>query len=131
MQVQSLRELDKLIAEKIFGWTDFLDNQTGYLPLTGCPPAGLNKRTRSTVFHYSTQIQYAWMIVEKFSSAVIEKSFLQGEHFSAYIMTAPDGYPLDAFSRAKTAEAAICICALKIKGVEVELAVKEYKLHGQ
>lgn len=136
MQVKSLRELDKLVAEKIFGWCDFWENtsSTGYHYLMGYPPhelaTGIDAE-RQEVLNYSTDIAAAWSIIEKFSSAIIEKSFLLGEHFSAYMMTSLDGYPLDAFIRAKTPEAAICICALKAKGVEVELDIVGYKLYGQ
>ncbi len=128
MQLKSLRELDKLVAEKIFGWCDFWESSVtsaGWYYLKGCPPQeqaiGVDtKRQEAPVPKYSTDIAAAWAITEKFYSANISR-LSNGTEFEAYLVTTDGKSNIDGHAKAKTVEVALCLAALKTKGVEVEL----------
>ncbi|MBW4478605.1 MAG: hypothetical protein KME54_17535 [Tolypothrix brevis GSE-NOS-MK-07-07A] len=125
MQLKSLRELDKLVAEQIFDWCDFWENtsSSGYYYLMGYPPQeqamGIDGE-RQEVWNYSSDIVAAWSITEKFYSANISK-LSNGTEFEAYLVTTDGKTNIDGHAKAKTVEVALCLAALEAKGIEVEL----------
>ncbi|MFN6560024.1 MAG: BC1872 family protein [Nostoc sp. ChiSLP01] len=129
INIKSLRELDKLVAEKIFGWCDFWESSatsTGWYYLKGCPPQeqaiGVDaKRQEAPVPKYSTDVAAAWSITEKFYSANISK-LSNGTEYSAYLVTTDGEANVDGLATAKTVEIALCLAALKTKNIEVVLS---------
>lgn len=108
------RKIDVLIAEHVMGlevcesppvapcYVDYgvgVDGVDGWLP------------------HYSTNIAAAWEVVERFHSAGIRVDTGldgKGNRYRVRIITR------NITQRAKTAPMAICLAALKAKGIEVE-----------
>lgn len=125
IKINSLRELDKLVAEKIFGWCDFWENtvNNSYQYLMGYPPQeqdmGIDAE-RQEVWRYSTELEPAWSITEKFYSANISK-LSNGAEFEAYLVTTDGKVNIDGCAKAKSVEIALCLAALQTKGIEVEL----------
>jgi hypothetical protein len=108
--IRSLRELDALVAEKVFGWTDVVaDLESGI-------PAGWDRRW--DLYHYSSNIGAAWGIIEKFAEESQTASLQSvGSRWIAQ---------LDNSARAAaTAPLAICLAALKNEGIDIELQLKE------
>jgi hypothetical protein len=122
---EQLRKIDALIAEHMFGHEVF----TNGLGIQLMYPEKL--RAATNVPHYSTNIATAWDIVEK----------LHGH--GVRIETGSDGvnryrclsyYNDTCISvRATTAPLAICLLALKSKGIDIEqeLALDELVTEGQ
>ena len=135
MQINSLRELDKLVAEKIFGWCDFWENTSsiGYHYLMGYPPQeqamGIDAE-RQEVWNYSTDIAAAWSIIEKLYSANVSK-LSNGAEFEAYLVTTDGKANIDGHAKAKTIEVALCLAALRAKGIEVKLVERIYRFDAQ
>ncbi|WP_049680939.1 BC1872 family protein [Peribacillus loiseleuriae] len=105
-------EIDRLIAEKVMGWTS-----DGYLyhdMITG-DMCSINE------FRPSEDLEDAWLIVEKISYGNTELIFdleLRYKGFWAYFT---DGKSDDYSSeQEKTAPLAICVAALKATGVNIE-----------
>lgn len=108
------RELDALIAEKVFGAVRTQEKFQGYVPIPGDPvyysevykyPTGVNyliddPKNRHGMMggvpHYSTDISAAWEVVEK-----LNKQY---------------SFHLNTKGSADTAPHAICLAALKAVG---------------
>jgi len=100
-EMQAGREMDCLIAEKIFKWEDADWNCEVHCH-TGRPP---NRCSYEKVLDYSTDIAAAWEVFMKFTgSSICQRNRL----FEAYI----DGQPY-SLTYAETAPLAICRAALK------------------
>lgn len=115
------RELDALIAEKVFGlkieWEHYA---------AGSRPMVIEEDVRGNKMapHYSTQIADAWLVVEKMKT-------------NNYCFTLYDAYdpewaalfsPRDAelnLAEAATAPLAICLSALKAVGVETDDEIRD------
>lgn len=60
-----MRELDKEVAEKIFGWTDFAGEEYSLL---GVPPQAKNQNRRWSVPYFSIDLKEAWSVVREMKS---------------------------------------------------------------
>lgn len=113
-------ELDRLIAEKVMGWTQVAtDGVSSY----GTPPEDqLRERdghgTGEGHFHvpyYSTSIADAWRVVESMAKEGFEPSLdFEGGRWKVCVFE--EGYIIAGYA-AESAPLAICLCALKAKGV--------------
>ena len=107
IKVNSLREIDRLVAEHIFKWGLFTH------PELGNKLTGLYNSKREEVPYYSTDISAAWQIIKQFQGSLHKLS----KGYSAFIHIGKDSY----FEDANTPELAICLAALRTKGIEVDL----------
>ena len=107
------RELDALIAEKVFGWTHCAPNSpydgevTGVFFGTGRPHGG----GTIPLPHYSTDISAAWEVVEKVG--LLNEYLLGCWDDGIWVVSDVDG---NWYADAVTAPLAICLAALKAKG---------------
>lgn len=116
------RELDALIAEKVMGWTNVIDNSVTHM--TGGQLLGVSPDERASPFtgylaktyvpHYSTDMTDAWKVVEKIASCAIEHE--RDECRVVAIAFRGDGLPYEGRATCKTAPLAICLAALKAVG---------------
>lgn len=122
---KSYREIDALVAEHVFGWIkekklgiDYLYFQPGF-SLGACSywePVIWNKlAVAEWLPHYSTQIEDSWRIIKSFEKE--SRFHLSGFYDGVY--RAKFGVPIDVSGEAETIEAAICLAALKAKGVSL------------
>ena len=113
------REIDRLIAERVMGWTNLYAQGARF----GTSPKG---KSHSIIPPYSTDMSAAWEVVEK-----LRQSGYQGKLDWA---TPELGYECYFWSsslppnemqcpRTQTAPLAICLAALKVMGVSIELVV--------
>lgn len=120
------RELDKLIAEKIMGWTEleFKNPQyAGSVELYGAKPGEraspyTGAKAKYVVPKYSTDISAAWEVVEKLKWAEPEISWSDEQH--CWHAMFRKGRSSGVSSGADTAPLAICLAALKTHGIEVK-----------
>ncbi|MED4718257.1 MULTISPECIES: BC1872 family protein [Bacillaceae] len=107
------REIDRLVAEKVMGWTlkemtatsAWMDSQGGW--------------TLYQMWKPSTDMRDAWLVAEKLYITVCPQQGAPTEmSVWAEINKQPLGNCYEAF--AKTAPMAICLVALKAAGVEIE-----------
>lgn len=117
---KTLREIDALIATEIMGWRLVL-NSSGEQVGVCCPPYWFPVSPPK----YSSDISAAWEVVEKmaligFEDFNLDTSYVPGGwKWTCYFF---DSLGKDAESRRRdTAPLAICIAALKTKGIEVEV----------
>ena len=113
IKTNNLQLINKLVAEHIFGWTLFTHPELGY-KLTGC-----YKDIRTEVYYYSTNIFYAWALLDMFNKAEVVKH--QKDSYSCTIhLYDTEGIPYNEIRRwGPTVEIAICLATLEVKGVEV------------
>ena len=120
IKVNSLREIDKLVAEHIFGWTGFWEGVQGRHYLMGYSPVEqpiqIGYSEREEVWYYSTNIKVAWNILNNFIYFNLEK--IKKSDWEVWL-SPKEG--LTRISTASTPELAICLAALKTKGIEVDL----------
>ncbi|MEK4883458.1 hypothetical protein NST81_01835 [Bacillus sp. FSL W8-0223] len=115
----NLREIDRLVAEKVMGWK--VSKGRSGLEWYEANENGKFEFIRSvTDFEPSTDIRDAWQVVEKLKIAVIPQA---GDpptdmKYLAEIDRQPFGDNYEAY--AGTAELAICLVALKSVGVNIE-----------
>lgn len=108
------RELDLLIAEKVMGY-DPIENMVydAQPPISVVPPW-------RPLPYYSTDIAAAWEVVEKMREesvySFIDNTQSPGGKYFCSMVTIDKGM---AGARAATAPHAICLAALRAKGVEV------------
>lgn len=124
IKVNSLREIDKLVAEHIFGWTGFWEGVQGRHYLMGYSPVEqpiqVGYSEREEVWYYSTDIKVAWNILDNFIKNKIKTQIKKIEKSDWEIWLSPkEG--LTNISTASTPELAICLAALKTKGIKIEL----------
>jgi hypothetical protein len=104
------RELDALVAEKIFGWL-MIDAAAGI----GAPDhSGLS--AIAAVPHYSTDIAAVWQIVEHFGrkAASVDVSRRMRGYRCVIVWDGPN-----ADARAESAPLAICLAGLRACDVKV------------
>jgi hypothetical protein len=124
----TLREIDKLVATEIFGWKkahrpveskttvsamikSLLDEDQGYWWLL---PDGTG---RDDIPHYSSDIAAAWDVVTKLRNEFdVEIEVLSESHRCELKGADPNNR---FFIYAPTAPLAICLAALKSKGIEI------------
>lgn len=110
------RELDKLVAEHIFGWADFSGKHDF---LYGCPPSFDD--VRREVPHYSTNLQDTWEIVEELKNAGLKIAiYIDADITTCHITDAPSSFMTVWEVEADTPQLAICLAALKALGVDME-----------
>ncbi|MFE4202092.1 BC1872 family protein [Aneurinibacillus aneurinilyticus] len=107
--MKACRELDGLIATKVFGYK--------IAPIHADEDLWILDDSQELhvsypVPHYSTNIADAWQVVEKFKECDLQKH--ESGNYTCYI-TLYKTYESDA----ETAPLAICLAALKAIGVEV------------
>ena len=123
IKVNSLREIDKLVAEHLFNWADFIVFNTylyGIPPLTadeGNDNETINKIDVVYVPEYSSYIETAWKIVNLFPELYLIKHEEKTYNCSIYIEALNENS--DFYATGQTAELAICLAALKVKNIEV------------
>jgi len=106
------RQLDALIAEKVMGWTDFVPKENSpQFDVTATPPKWDCMRYQR-VPDYSTSIAAAWEVVEKFPRFEIVGS--ENRWAVLFDRESDIDYVID-----ESVTKAICLAALKAKGVEV------------
>jgi hypothetical protein len=110
--VQAGPELDALVAEKAMGWRDIAMDTGG---IWANQLVGYVHGRAQPVPPWSMDIAAAWLVVERFYSARIER-LSDGEVYEAYLVTERDGANADGFARAPTAPLAICRAALAALG---------------
>lgn len=111
--VRDLRALDALVAERLFGWE--LDPDRRY----GMPPGYHDKRNRPRVRDYSSKIADGWTVVER----------MRSHGAMGYSVELVSFNPVGGWDAVfgihsanhVSAPVAICLCALRSKGVDVEL----------
>ena len=121
-----LTRIDRLVAEKVMGWhTGFISDgrwivkKEWWLSKDGLAQEIVYK------WHPTTDISRAWMVVEKMEPEyhwTIRTPFDKGDRYSAGLtplgFTGWNGIP-DYLVNADTAPLAICLAALKAKGIEI------------
>lgn len=106
-------ELDAIIAEKVMGLYVLSDGPEWF---TVDQPPSKDRQTQREVKRYSTNIAHAFEVVEKvgyarFRLSGIRQPLMSGERYSASFGV--------GYADAETAPHAICLAALRAKGVEV------------
>jgi hypothetical protein len=104
------REIDKLIAEKIMKVPCFL-SQFGHGEVLWAEFEGQD----SVVFHPTSNMRDAWMVVEKLGEVNID---FANDLTEVWIYT--EGPTLIGHHEDKSAPMAICLAALKSVGIEVQ-----------
>lgn len=114
------RELDALVAEKVMGWVrPAMDSPY----IVDDPIHGKLAYLSGEIPHYSADIAAAWEIIEKLRGGyhVTLESF--GSHWrcdiSVITASVASGTKGNGQGRADTAPMAICLAALKAKGVTI------------
>lgn len=114
------REIDKLVAEKVLGWT--IDNHAGFPDIPFEPDWIRKNEVMYEVgeFSPSENMDHAWEIIDKWDR--------EGRYFSIHkhvdggfvVKSEIDSAPYEkVFGESYSAPMAICLAALKIAGVEV------------
>lgn len=123
------RELDTLVAEKLMGWelADLSHHNYGTIVVAGPPGATLSP---GSIPCYSTDIGATWEVVEKLRADEYEVDIRVcystphkcAHPWSVYIVESGVDKPFGRAStcHAESAPLAICLAALKVKGIEVE-----------
>lgn len=117
--VQAGRDLDALVAEKVMGWrwsgrylVPPADVETSFWD-GSCNRDGVPR----FLPRYSTDISAAWGVVEKLRDEVAFLDILPAADH--YIVKIQSAHGTD-YVTAETAPLAICLAALKVKGVDVD-----------
>ena len=115
------RELDALIAERVMGWE--LDDLPEGVVWEGNSETGGGVTARTAVPRYSTDIAAAWEVVEKIRGAGF--TFSLWDNANQYAapwdcrFTHRDDVGQKGIAIEGTAPHAICLAALRAKGVEI------------
>ena len=119
-------ELDRMIAEKIFGWKRIpLDPPRFglswyYEPLEGCMYFNVQKPLR-----YSTNLKAAWRILELFQYADVRKNAYHGTDWTVYLKSPVTEGFTGSEATGVSAAHAICLAALRSVGVIIEEEVQD------
>lgn len=110
------RDMDKLIAEKVFGWDDFWCNDRQLMGYPPCEQVSIMEAERHPVPYYSTDIAATWEVVEKVAS--LGCGYMVEDAEEGHICTFFKGFKfprrIDEYeAEADTAPLAICRAALK------------------
>lgn len=116
--VQSLRQIDQLIAQHLFDWSDFWEGE-GFV--MGYPPDETGfEGERAEVWQYSEDLNAAWAIVDEFDdtfTSIVIETYSEG-----WLCRISQDHDRIFQGQSRMAPIAICLAALKTKGIEVELA---------
>lgn len=116
----TLREIDRLIAERLMGWTNLSLTGSGF----GTTPEGMPHRI---IPRYSTEISAAWEVIEKLKLLGYQGRIDWAKPEPGYecaFGASPFTYEMQ-FSSAETASLAICLAALKIIEVSANTTRRE------
>lgn len=103
------KELDMLVAEKIMGWDPDFEWPHRFTDEDGC--------THDRAPEYTTEIRFAWEVVEK-----LRDDFWFGLHTTnggGWEACFDNTFIGQYVEGAGTAEMAICLAALRVKGIEI------------
>jgi Phage ABA sandwich domain len=106
----NLREIDRLVAEKVMGLK--IDDYYFVLDEKGLREGEL--------LNYSTNIEDAWRVVERFDKTDFRVIRNYSGNYSAGLMYWNKDTMVKFEAKAETAPLAICLAALKSVGVEVD-----------
>lgn len=108
----TLREIDRLIAERVMGWTDLSVTGNRF----GTTPEGKPHRI---IPQYSTEISAAWEVIEKLRFLGYQGGIDWARPEAGYECSFGSSLPPDQrpSSQAETAPLAICLAALKVMGI--------------
>ncbi len=125
--VTSLRELDALVAEHVMGWRSVSKPKEAPDPKDLEDYFGIAEGACWLVPHYSTDIAAAWQVVEKIYADGHGWMLVEKDGKREYRAYRPTKSPNFAWwgARSSTPEQSICLAALRARGVEVELRIKQ------
>jgi hypothetical protein len=106
-QLRAGRELDALVAEKVMGELDKINEREFHLMI----PSG------ATLPHYSTRIEDAWQVVEKLATDDVYICIDRYDNKTWQCIIDLDGMS-EIVGSVTTAPLAICLAALKAVGYE-------------
>lgn len=110
----NLREIDRLVAEKVMGWK--IDEQVSNDDVV----AVFDEKGNWGTFKPTEWIQDAWQVVEKFDKTDFRVVRNYRGNYSAGLMYWNKDTMVKVEAKAETAPLAICLAALEVVGVEVE-----------
>ena len=117
----NLREIDRLVAEKVMGWEEVKENDFIKRPdvdFIGKAPDRFCEDAWSILPNYSTDISDAWEVVEQLREKELYVDIdTFAEHYDVRVVSGP--YEV-GHSLSETAPLAICLAALKAVGIEVK-----------
>ena len=102
------REIDALVAEHVMGMERW-DSSGMYSEIVPILP------------HYSSNISDAWQVVEKIEGQILIDRTLGGRWVCEILVNQRTSH----MAEADTAEMAICLAALKAKGVDIDVLARE------
>lgn len=112
------REIDRLVAERVMGWTNVSVEGTRF----GTTPEG---KVHAIVPQYSTDMSAAWKVVERLRLLGYQGGIdwaTESGYECAFGSSPIPPYEGQSFST-ETAPLAICLAALKVMEVSVELGI--------
>lgn len=113
-----LRKIDALVAEHVMGWT-FMPAQNGFCEEPGWLTPYGKWLSLTSVPSYSKEIAVAWDVAEELNMTVhcVKYSNARLWHATDYI---GNFFKDGRYASADTAPLAICLAALRIKGINYE-----------
>jgi virulence-associated protein VagC len=106
----NLREIDRLVAEKVMGWKDAFE-------VWGLDDVWITDEGEKRIFNPTTEIADAWQVVEKLTYGKTDfETYFELQLFYMHYYAKFRKHE----AKAETAPLAICLAALKAVGVEVE-----------
>ncbi|EZP77579.1 hypothetical protein H839_08099 [Parageobacillus genomosp. 1] len=114
----NLREIDRLVAEKVMGWEPEEIEGSAYLSGYVLYKREEPPHIPDYQFKPSTNVADAWKVVEKLREKELYVDIdTFAEHYDVRVVSGPNEV---GHSLSETAPLAICLAALKAAGVEVE-----------
>lgn len=116
------RKLDALIAKHVFDKSSSVKDDTSTMTCDVC--GKVYHSYEDELSYYSTDIVAAWMVVEKIKESSFSLYRLDDSHWEcevdsndgSFLLTSPS---VNVFATGNTAPHAICLAALKARGIEV------------
>ncbi|HEY8542624.1 MAG TPA: hypothetical protein VIL29_09590 [Pseudothermotoga sp.] len=116
-----LREIDRLVAEKVMGWEPYYDDGDLISFITDAGSLFFSDDDECE-WNPTTTIQHAWQVVEKLIDNGYDFTiYNHNKEFNVEINIEEDDKHLWFYGEANSAPLAICLAALKAVGVEVEV----------
>lgn len=109
------REIDALVAEKVMG-LDVFEDQANYRGVGTIPHATTGRL--GDLPHYSTDIAAAWQVLDKFDGYDLSKAWANEDRYGCALACELWYYDGRGAAGASTMPHAICLAALKAKGIE-------------
>ena len=114
-------ELDLLIAEKVMGLTVMPGSEEGKTVGDYIGPLYFSNNRWKPLDHYSTDISAAWEVVEKMKEDYMVRlqTNILGD-WECYFTAPMESETIHYAGISKSAPHAICLAALRVKGIEYE-----------